>query len=303
MKEDYDADKIIALLRDIRRNYLDSKSNWRPWCEGNDKVFRDPKILPEVRLLAEAQLTKEPMLPHIIQTMATVEDEEHLDEFLSKHTTSFDCSERSLRFLRYLSRWDCEKFEQERRYGLYEACGVLLAPRYYTPLTEDKENQAKAAAFMENILTLIRDSAVDDRPDMWVDGRLRMGMTSAIYAINDHKVEEALSKLNVVVKLLEETMNITNGITLPTSCCFLDGMVWNAQEDWHTPDNNPDTLEEREIYIYTRMSNLSICYCIYPSQYWEALRGKEFEPLHGHPEFESLCDRVKNLIVTKSKEA
>ncbi|MBQ1998197.1 MAG: helix-turn-helix transcriptional regulator, partial [Spirochaetales bacterium] len=53
MKRDYDADKIVNILRDIRRNYLDTDSAWRPWCEGNGRVFRDPKILPEVRLLAE----------------------------------------------------------------------------------------------------------------------------------------------------------------------------------------------------------------------------------------------------------
>lgn len=47
IKQDYDADKIVDLLRDIRRNYLDSDSAWRSWCEGNDSAFRDPKILPE----------------------------------------------------------------------------------------------------------------------------------------------------------------------------------------------------------------------------------------------------------------
>ncbi|MBQ2999284.1 MAG: helix-turn-helix transcriptional regulator [Clostridia bacterium] len=31
MKRDYDAEKIVTLLRDIRRNYLDSDSAWRPW--------------------------------------------------------------------------------------------------------------------------------------------------------------------------------------------------------------------------------------------------------------------------------
>ena len=38
---DNDADKIVNLLRDIRRNYLNSDSAWRPWSEGNDRAFRD----------------------------------------------------------------------------------------------------------------------------------------------------------------------------------------------------------------------------------------------------------------------
>ena len=86
IKKDYDADKIVTLLRDIRRNYLDSDHAWRPWSEGNDRAFRDPKILPEVRLLAEAYLERFPMNAHVIETMAESEDEEHLDAFLKKYT-------------------------------------------------------------------------------------------------------------------------------------------------------------------------------------------------------------------------
>ena len=121
IKLDYDADKIVELLRDIRRNYLNSESAWRPWSEGNDRAFRDPKILPEVRLLAEAYLERHPMHPHTIQTMADIEDEDHLEDFLKKYTTSFDCSARALMFRRYQRRGDAEKFEPERRYQLYEA--------------------------------------------------------------------------------------------------------------------------------------------------------------------------------------
>ncbi|MBQ7934746.1 MAG: helix-turn-helix transcriptional regulator [Clostridia bacterium] len=82
MKRDYNADRIIELLRDIRRNYLDSDLAWSPWVEGNDRAFRNPKILPEVRLLAEAYFARHPMDPHVIQTMAVIEDEEHLEDFL-----------------------------------------------------------------------------------------------------------------------------------------------------------------------------------------------------------------------------
>lgn len=86
MKNDYDAEHIMTLLRDIRRNYIDSNSAWRPWSEGNDRAFRDPKVLPEVRLLAEKYLERYPMYPHTIETMAYIEDEEHLEDFISKYS-------------------------------------------------------------------------------------------------------------------------------------------------------------------------------------------------------------------------
>ncbi len=301
MKRDYDADKIVNLLRDIRRNYLDSESAWRPWSEGNDRAFRDPKILPEVRLLAEAYLARYPMAPHVIQTMTTIEDEEHLYAFLKKYTTSFDCSERALLFLRYWRRQDAERLEPERRYQLYRAFETLLSPHYLIKLGADKQACDSAYRFMGAILAEIRRDTVDDRPDMWIDPRLILGFKSAAEFIEIGKTEDALAKLESVVKLLEETMKITDEVLLPTSCRFLEGMEWRAKEMWHNSNNDPIDLEERIIYIYTKMNDLETCCCIYPDRYLDELNRKDFEPLRDHPEFEKLCERVKALIVTREK--
>lgn len=302
IKRDYDADKIVNLLRDIRRNYLNSDSAWRPWVEGNDRAFRDPKILPEVRLLAEAYLERHPMNPHVIQTMAEVEDEEHLEDFLGKYTTSFDCSARALLFNRYLRRGDAERFESERRYQLHQAFDTLLCPRYLLKWGESDEVKAAADQFMYNMLSLIRGDAVDDRPDMWISDRIELGLKSALRFISSGKQAEALSQIATVVKLLEDTMMITDKILLPISCRFLDGMEWRAWEDWTDRDNNPDSPEERIIYMESQINGMCTCYCIFPSNYYDTLNGKEFAPLRNNPEFEKLCDRVKALIVTKPKE-
>ena len=302
VKRDYDADKIVALLRDIRRNYLDSESAWRPWVEGNGSTFRDPKILPEVRLLAQAYLDRHPMNPHAIQTVVEIEDEEHLQTFLDKYTTPFDCSARNLLYHRYLRRWDSEHFEPERRYQLYQAFGVLLCPRYFLKLDNSAEDREATDAFMENMLSLIRCDAVDDRPDMWIDDRLEQGFKSAERLAKNGQIEDAIAKLESVVKLLEDTMKITDEVLLPTSCRFLDGMVWYANELWDNTDNHPDSPIERDIYIATQMSGMSTCYCIFPSRYLWMFDGDTFAPLHGKPEYKTLCARVRALIVTKEKE-
>ena len=303
MKRDYDADKIVNLLRDIRRNYLSSNSAWRPWVEGNNRAFRDPKILPEARLLAEAYLERHPTQPHVIETMAEVEDEEHLEDFLGKYTTSFDCSARALLFNRYFLRYDAEKFEPERRYQLYQAFNKLLCPRYLLKCGESNKHKQAVDKFMEAMLSLIRCDAEDDRPDMWIDDRIELGLKSAVRSISAGDQDEALSKIETVVKLLEDTMMITDKILLPTSCRFLDGMEWSANEDWANRDNNPDSPEERIIYIATQMNNMVTCYCIFPSRYYNVINGKDFEPLRHHPKFIKLCERVKALIVIKEKES
>lgn len=299
MKWDYDADYIVKLIRDIRRNYISSNSAWRPWSEGNGRAFRDPKILPEVRLMAEACLERHPINPHALRTMAEIEDEEHLGAFLNKYTTSIDCSERALLFHRYSRRVDAERFEPERRFQLYHAFNILLCQRYLLKLDSGKEGNAAAHRFMEAMLSLIRSDAVDDRPDMWIADRMELGLKSAIYFIAAGKTDEAIAYIESLVKLLEEIMKITDEVLLPTSCRFLEGMEWKAEEMWEDRDNNPDGPKERMIFISARMKGICTGYCIYPSRYFDMLQWEVFEPLRGNPGFEKLCERVKALIVSK----
>lgn len=301
MKQDYDADQIVTLLRDIRRNYLDSSSAWRPWAEGNNRAFRDPDILPEVRLLAEAYLARHPMHAHTIQTMADVEDEEHLPTFLEQYTTAFDCSERALLFHRYWTRRDATSFEPERRYQLYQAFHTLLCSRYLTGWSKEPKAAKAANGFIQDMLALIRGDAVDARPDMWVEDRIALGLDSARHSVSDGQPDAAITQITEAVRLLEETMKITGKIPLPTSCRFLDGMEWWAEPDWSNLHNDPDAAPERIIFISSTTGGVTSCYCVYPSACLKALRGKEFEPLFHTPAFEALCERVRALIVTKPK--
>ncbi len=302
MKKDYDADHIVEVIRDIRRNYMNSDQAWRPWVQGNDRAFRDPKILPEVRLMADAYLEIHPMDPHVLETMAVIEDEEHLQNFLDKYTTSFDCSERALMFRRYSYRGDVERFEPERRYQLYNAFNYLLCPSYLFNRKADKEQKDAANDFMENLLGVIRSDAKDNGTDMWIDDRLELGVKSAKRMIDTGDCDGAIKKLDDVISLLEEVMAIKDEVVLPTSNRFLDGMIWTAKEDWHAQDNSPDMPEERMIFISTQMNGMSTCYCIYPSNYLDMLKGKSFDPLREREDFSALCERVKALIVTREKE-
>ena len=299
MKPDYDADHIVELLRDIRRNFLDSKSAWRPWLAGEDRAFRDPKILPEVRLLAEAQLARDPMKSIVLKTMAEIEEEDQLEAFLKKHTTSHDCSRRALLFRRYMRRGDVERFEPERRYQFFRAIDNLLCQRYMVNWKASAEERYQADKFTEDLLNLVRTDATGDGADMWVTVRMEQGINAAERLLVQGRSDDALKKLGAGATLLEDVMTITEEVTLPTSCRFLDGMEWTAAENWHRENNNPDALEKRMIFITTEMNGVMTGICLNPSEQLSTLRGKEFDPLRGHPEFIKLCERVKALIVTK----
>ena len=301
MKKDYDADHIVELIRDIRRNYMHSNEAWRPWVQGNDRAFRDPKVLPEVRLMAEEYFKIQPMAEHVIQTMAVIEDEEHLGDFLERYTTSFDCSERALMFRRYHSRKEDDKFELERKYQLYCAFNNLLCPIYLANWKDQKDKYDEMNDFMERMLAVIRTDAVDDGLDMWINDRLELGLKAAKCLTVSGKFDEAMQKIEKTVILLEQTMKITDEVPLSTSCSFLEGMKWTAKEDWHSRDNSPDSHEERMIFISTKMNNMSVCNCIYPSDSLNMLNGKAFDPLREREDFLALCERIKALIVTRAQ--
>ncbi len=301
MKQEYDAERIVELLRDIRRNYLDSEWAWRPWTDGNDRAFRDPAILPEVRLFANAYLERKPMAAETIQTMSSVEDEDHIAEFLEKHTTSFDCSARELLFMRYWRRGDAEKLEKERRFRMFQAFDKLFDERSVLPLNPTVDEQTAAIEFARGLLNLIRNDTADDRADIWVQRRLGLGLDAALRMVATGRFDEAMQHVTSVVHLLEDVMSIKEEVLLPTSCHFLDGMRWYAEESWHTFNNHPDAPKERCIYLHTQLNDLNVCYMIFPSHYYRTLQGDDFAPLRTYPEFEALCDRVKALVVTKEE--
>lgn len=299
VKPDYDAERIVALLRDIRRNYLRCNDAWRPWVEGNTRAFGDPRILPEVRLLANAYLELYPMRESVIATMSLIEDEEHLQDFLDTHTTAFDCSARALLFNRYFWRGDTERFEPERTYQLQRGMAKLLNDRNLLPRNATPEEQDAAAWFRESLLTVFRRDADDDGPDMWTDARLDLAFSLAQRALRLGDTEEALRRLEGAVRLLENTVRITEEMPVPTSCRFLDGIDWRAREDWQSTDNHPDRPLERIIFFSKFMGNMGTCNCIIPSRIYARLTGEAFAPLREHTEYASLCARVQALIVTK----
>jgi len=302
MKPDYDADHIVSLLRDIRRNYLGSEKAWRPWVEGEERVYQDPAILPEVRLLAEACLARKPLFPCVLQTMAVVEEEEQLEEFLKKHTTSFDCSRRELLFRRYMCRGDIERFERERRFRFYSMIDKLLSQRTLVNWRASDEERYYADQFTEDLLALVRRDAADDGVDRWAVVRAEQGINAAERLLYYGEREQALRKLESVVALLEEAMSITEEVILPASCRFLEGMECRAREEWSDFNLDPDGQDERIISIENRTDDIIVCSYLNPSRFYDALRGKEFEALQDNPEFEKPCQRVNALIVTRPKE-
>ncbi len=301
-----DTEKVVSLIRDIRRNFLDSTEAWRLWV-GNNRCFRMPEVLPEIRQTAEAYLALHPMDYWVIETMAMVEDEEKIEDFLSKFTPSYDLSRRTLLFERYLERGDRERLEPERRFKFYQAFDDLFEPVTLLGLIEDTDAEDDAAIFQSKLLDLVREEHGGCEPDKWVCERLNLGISRASISARGGKIQEALCELEEAVLLLENTMRISAPQELKTNCRWLCGMTWIAEEIWDSPSQDLGMLE-RAVTIYTDVSGMNrhrirIHFLIYPSIYRDNianLKGKEC--LEDLPQYQALLSRLDALIEHRPRE-
>ena len=299
-------EKVVSLIRDIRRNFLDSAEAWRLWV-GNNRCFMVPEVLPEIRQTAEMYLALHPMDYWVIETMAMVEEEEKIEDFLSKFTPAYDLSRRTLLFERYLERQDKERLEPERSFKLYQALDDLFEPVTLLGLNENSDAKDYAAIFQSRLLDLVREQSVDSEPDKWVCERLKLGIARASIAARGGKIQEALCELEGAVLLLENTMRIKKPQKLKINCRWLSGMTWTAEEIWDLPSQDLGMLE-RAVTIYTDISGMNNSriryhFLVYPSVYRDRIAnlcGKEC--LENLPQYQALLSRLDALIERKPRE-
>ncbi|MDD4164611.1 MAG: helix-turn-helix transcriptional regulator [Eubacteriales bacterium] len=304
MKPEIDPAIVIPLIRDIKNNYLGCSCAWRLWVESNNRCYRHPEVLPEVRLMADAYREKTSFIESsfCIKTMALVESEEFIDEFFKKYTTTLDSSERELRFARYFELRNSEKFEPERRVKFYMTICTLLNTRTLIGWSDKESDLKRAVTFQAELLDLIRDNRNDDELDMWISRRLMLGFDNATCLAASGDVNGAVMLIGKNVCLLEKTMKITDKCILGCSCSWLDGMVCEASEDYTNSRINPDEDEERFIKISIRIGQLVLCNNVYPSFYYKTLTDfGNNNTLQENPQFSILTERVKALIVTRPK--
>ena len=310
-EEPVDFEKLTSLVRQIRRDFAGcSNKLWELWVLTNRKVMCDPQLLPELRLLAEAELEKCPNEWSVIETFTTIEDDEHIEAFLNRYSTPRDYGRDVLLMRRHLQRGEHDKSDPLRQQKLFDIIDNATGDRLlYLDQRKPKtleccldENTARL-----NILHAFEgETPTDDKPitcgkgvDYWAETRIWIGVRRACYLASLGKPNEAFAVLEDTVSLLEEVMKITAKIEFKPSK-FTPDMIWTAEEMWFTNDNTPSDIEERNIFINTKIGT---CFIIYPSQTLYALTAPHgwewFDPIRNDPRYQGYVDRVKALVVTR----
>lgn len=313
---------LADIVRKLRVDYAGCDCVWKYWLSSNDWLMRQEPLLSETRLFAEARLEKVPDDTYVINAMATVEDDDHLDAFLKRYATKYDVSRDALLLERYIRRGEEEKASPIKQQRLFEDIDDAMSNTASTPYPErygDIEYAyAKNTAQLGILHAFAEETLTPEHPitcgagdiDFWAEARIELGVCRARCLSGLGRTEEAFTVLEDTVSLLERVMEITDRIDLPTSR-FTPDIKWTAEDCWFNPNNRPGKLE-RNIFIN---SSNNCCYCVYPSNVLHQLVVKEgrapgypdaenswFDGIRNDPRYQGYIERVQSLVLTKDED-
>ena len=311
-------EKICSIIREIRRDHMDAKCFWNFWFSGNSMAYRHPHVLPEVRLTVETLLEgnfSADAKNEAIRCFASIEDEEHLEAFLSRYAATEDLQKDTLLFDRYRHRGDKKNADLMRQQFLFDKIDSLVGNSGLWHIG-DPENldipnlhaKNKLGIHMLHTLCAAKDTQAypisgDGKVDMWVEPRLWMGFHEAGYLATEGDTKQALLVLEDTVALLEAAMAIKGSTPLTCTSPWLKDMAWTAMEEICTNTENPN-LQERALYITDKRN---CCFMVYPSEWahylttrtdnrWYTRECHLLDPIREHPRYLACAERVKKLV-------
>lgn len=301
-------DKLAEIIISLRRDYAGCDAVWKFWLNSYDRMLTDKRLLPEVRLFAEARLEKCPGSSDVIEKMAVIEDDDHIDAFLKRYATPSDIGKDALLMRRYMQRNEPDKAMPLQNQKLFEIIDGAVTGRAMYMNLKDKslehcfaENTVRLGilhAFAEQTPTPEHPITCGKGVDYWAETKISIGIRRACYFSAMGKTEEAFTVLEDVISLLEEVMKITDKIELETSR-FTPTIKWTAEESWYNPNAQPGPLERN---IYIESSNYW-CHCVYPSEYLYMLTAAQgwewFDPIRNEPRYKDYVERVAKLVEKK----
>lgn len=311
----FETERVVALIREVRRHCVDSPHIDMFWPVNRtmEECYRSPAIIPEVRKTAEQILQRKgdpATRDTVIFHMAMLEEEERLDTFLKRYSVPEESTRNSLRLNRYsrLRDWD-------RYIPLVQARRFTNLCKLFTSWTDPRKPMLPAEALYINDMQLHLLHAVnwqtpdgahpisgDGGLDCFADQRLWLGAERVNALAGLDRTEEALTALADVVELLEHLMAIEQPTALRSHSPWLSEVVFTAQPEYGRPHNDPDEPEKRLLRVF----NKEVCYDVFPTSWYETLTepgyvmGSEWgETVRRDPHYIALTNRIQALVVTR----
>jgi len=306
-----DVGKSIELMREIRRNMREYNSYWF-WGLFNEiwkaRLFREPGVLEEMRLLADTIFDVCPRREHfsVIEQMAEMEDDEHIDAFLENYSTDWDISRSALLFRRYKIREELDKIEPVRQFILWQVLGdTASANNWQEYLCQDAAHWKWYSEVQLDYLNaancLIPDRAHRisgfDGVDMWCMERIFLGLRYTVALSRLGETDAAYDAFDDTVSLLERIMAIPDEGEFELGCSSpaLKTFRLKAKFEWLTGN---DGLLHREL----GMQSNDWWNWIIPSHYIRDAENDDwFREMRENPRFDTLFARLRACDLTREK--
>lgn len=311
-----DADKVIELLREIRRNLREYQDYWFWGLYRNlfyAGMYKNEKVLDEIRLLTEeiSLSCSRADLEEIIEWMADMEDDEHIDAFLDTNAAREDLSRTELLMNRYKARRETEKYEPVRQFYLWYTLAEIVDKPAFWNAAGWNQDPAHVKWYCETQLHYLNDIncmhpdsahivSGSDTVDLWCMERIHLGLSYADALATLGRINEAFAAFEDMIALLERVMALPyeaeEKFDLSCTSPALEGFALKSAFHWMEKDGR----EYREL----EMQNNTWCTWVIPNDYVEAVEHPDwlgYVSMKEDERFAPLYERMKACAVSREK--
>ena len=300
-----DVQRTIEIMREIRRNLREYQNYWffglyhEIW---NARLFREEKVLEEMRLLAEEIFYVCPKDDHyaVIKCMANMEDDEHIDTFLDAYASREDMARSTLLFNRYKMREELDKIEPVRQYILWMELSHIIsaANDWQKYLCKDPKHFIWFCETQLNYLNAVNNLSPDkkhmisggDALDLWCEERIQLGIRYTAAFAKLGKMDEAYDAFEDTIRVIEQIMAITDEeFKMDCSSPAFEGFSLDSEIHWMEKSGK----EYKEISLrYNDWWNWII-----PLDYQKAFKHAWFDTMRADERFDALFERLDKCVV------
>ena len=292
--------KLSDIVKALRSDFSGSEAATALFTSFGDEQAKDP-ILSEIRLLAEKILKNNPKNYDVIMGFSQIEEDDRIEVFLDKYSTSYDLSRDSILFERYLSRGDVKKFEPLRQKMLYKSlreavsrqrfCSMRNVGEIEKSLEEIKACLGMIHTFEGEAPTPEHPVTCDGTPDCWIFEKVWHGLRISCREAALGRKEEALTALEDVIGLVENAVKLLKGAKIRRSR-FLPELEWSkvvSEFDWgesfhFITENNCWTIPIDVKEVFDALND---------AQGWAW-----FDTIRKEPRFTECVERARGMIVS-----
>ena len=317
-KDDAEPEAVVSLMRELRRDCLTdpefAKYMWQIFefvqC-GDNSLKTDPEVITELRTTARevlggnfARWQKDA----VVERMAYIEDDEHIEEFLNQYATEKNLTKDMLLYNRYRDRAEWDKFDQLRQKRLFSIIhdqfrNSGLWRRGDRPPYAHESLQINTAIlnFLHNLCGVTPDPAHpitgEGSVDIFVGDRMEMGIRQACYLASTGDPEGAFVVLEDTVSMIEKVMSLPDGTVLSCKSICLEDERFEIRRAICHMEKEP-VYDKRPYLRFFKVGEpdriVNILSFWFAEKALTATQGWEwFDPIRNDPRYAGYVERVK----------